>query len=62
MSWLAQERLDDEEKLWNAISWVPDLQCAWQISSNARDLIATISCGQCRPVSPKCMLEATMTA
>ena len=28
---LAQERLDDEEKLWNAIPWVPDLQCAWQI-------------------------------
>ena len=26
-----EERLDDEEKLWNAISWVPDLQCAWQI-------------------------------
>ena len=28
---LAQERLDEEEKLWNAIPWVPDLQCAWQI-------------------------------
>ena len=24
----AQERLDEEEKLWNAISWVPDLQSA----------------------------------
>ena len=28
---LAQERLDEEEKLRNAISWVPDLQCAQQI-------------------------------
>ena len=28
---LAQERLDEEEKLWNAIPLVPDLQCAWQI-------------------------------
>ena len=28
---LAQERLDEQEKLWNAIPWVPDLQCAWQI-------------------------------
>ena len=47
---LAQERLDDEERLWNAISWVPDLQCAWQILVQcARDLVATTSCGQCPP-------------
>ena len=28
---LIEERLDEERKLWQAISWVPDLQCAWQI-------------------------------
>ena len=27
---LTEERLDEERKLWQAISWVPDLQCAWQ--------------------------------
>ena len=24
-------RLEDEAKLWDALTWVPDLQCAWQI-------------------------------
>ena len=28
---LIEERLDEERKLWQAIPWVPDLQCAWQI-------------------------------
>ena len=25
------ERLEEEEKLWHAIHWIPDLQCAWQV-------------------------------
>ena len=25
------ERLDEERQFWEAIDWVPDLQCAWQI-------------------------------
>ena len=25
------ERIEEEEKLWNAIRWIPDLQCAWQV-------------------------------
>ena len=25
------ERLEEEDKLWNAIHWIPDLQCAWQV-------------------------------
>ena len=24
-------RLEEEDKLWRALSWVPDLQCAWQL-------------------------------
>ena len=24
-------RLEDEAKLWTALTWVPDLQCAWQV-------------------------------
>ena len=28
-----QQRLEDEGRLWEAIAWVPDLQCAWQILS-----------------------------
>ena len=28
---LIEERLDEERKLWQAISWVPDQQCAWKI-------------------------------
>ena len=27
---LIEERLDEERKLWQVISWVPDLQCAWR--------------------------------
>ena len=26
-----EARLADERLLWEAVSWVPDLQCAWQI-------------------------------
>ena len=26
-----ESRLEDERSLWEAVSWVPDLQCAWQI-------------------------------
>ena len=25
------ERLEEEDRLWEAIGWVPDAQCAWQI-------------------------------
>ena len=25
-------RWEEEDKLWRALSWVPDLQCAWQLS------------------------------
>ena len=28
---ITQQRLEDEGRLWKAIAWVPDLQCAWQI-------------------------------
>ena len=28
---ITQQRLEDEGRLWEAIAWVPDLQCAWQI-------------------------------
>ena len=28
---LTRDRLDEERLLWEAINWVPDLQCAWQI-------------------------------
>ena len=28
---VAQARLEEERRLWEAISWVPDTQCAWQI-------------------------------
>ena len=28
---LGVERLQEEQRLWEAVSWVPDLQCAWQI-------------------------------
>ena len=28
---LVDQRIQEEQKLWEAISWVPDLQCAWQI-------------------------------
>ena len=24
-------RLEEEDKLWEAIKWIPDLQCAWQV-------------------------------
>ena len=24
-------RLEDESKLWHAVEWIPDLQCAWQV-------------------------------
>ena len=24
-------RLEEEDKLWQAIKWIPDLQCAWQV-------------------------------
>ena len=26
-----EECIEEEEKLWNAIHWIPDLQCAWQV-------------------------------
>ena len=28
---MMEQRIQEEQKLWTAISWVPDLQCAWQI-------------------------------
>ena len=28
---LIEERLDEERKLWQAISWCRDIQCAWQM-------------------------------
>ena len=28
---LGVEWLQEEQRLWEAISWVPDVQCAWQI-------------------------------
>ena len=28
---LSEERISKEQRLWRAIAWVPDLQCAWQI-------------------------------
>ena len=34
-------RLEDEAKLWDAISWVPDLQSSWQVH------VATTSCELC---------------
>ena len=34
---LTEERLNEERKLWQAISWVPDLQCAWQILVQCAD-------------------------
>ena len=42
----AAERLEEEDKLWNAIHWIPDLQCAWQVlvqcaSPKCRHLIRT---------------------
>ena len=27
---VSDARLEEEHKLWNAIPWIPDLQCAWQ--------------------------------
>ena len=30
---VCEERLQQERELWEAIPWVPDLQCAWQVSS-----------------------------
>ena len=38
---LAQERLDEEEKLWNANPWVPDLQCGKNPRPTRGDLVAT---------------------
>ena len=26
-----EDCIEEEEKLWNAIHWIPDLQCAWQV-------------------------------
>ena len=28
---VCEERLQQERELWEAIPWVPDLQCAWQV-------------------------------
>ena len=28
---VVERRLEDEGKLWQAVTWVPDLQCGWQI-------------------------------
>ena len=28
---MATERLAEEQKLWEALAWIPDLQCAWQV-------------------------------
>ena len=28
---VSDARLEEEHKLWNAIPWIPDLQCAWQV-------------------------------
>ena len=36
------ERLVQEQKLWDALPWVPDVQCAWQ-----EDPDATTSCAHC---------------
>ena len=28
---VSDARLEEERKLWNAMTWMPDLQCAWQV-------------------------------
>ena len=33
---MATERLAEEQKLWEALAWIPDLQCAWQASAMCR--------------------------
>ena len=38
-------RLEDEAKLWDALTWVPDLQCAWKILLQCAGLGVTIFSG-----------------
>ena len=51
-------RLEDERSLWEAVSWVPDLQCAWQIILQC----ASPCSAQCHQVrwhsTPKAMTKA----
>ena len=28
---VSDRRLEEEQRLWDAIPWIPDLQCAWQV-------------------------------
>ena len=28
---VGDRRLEEEQRLWDAIPWIPDLQCAWQV-------------------------------
>ena len=42
-------RLEEEKKLWEAISWVPDLQSAWQILLQCAGPVATMFSERCPP-------------
>ena len=46
MSTFIERRLDDEQKLWDAIPSVPDLQCAWQVLLQCAGPVATTCCAQ----------------
>ena len=52
-------RLEEEHKLWEAVGWVPDAQCAWQIlvqcaRPRCHHLIKTMF-----PASQQCILQIT---
>ena len=42
---VSDARLEEEHKLWNAIPWIPDLQCAWQVLLQCA--VATMSSEPC---------------
>ena len=39
---VSDRRLEEEQRLWDAIPWIPDLQCAWQVLPQCAGLDATI--------------------
>ena len=58
---LGVERLQEEQRLWEAISWVPDLQCAWQCCSVHVPVVTTL-CAPSHPASPSSTRKATIEA
>ena len=40
---VSEDRLEEERRLWEAIPWVPDVQCGWQILLQCAGPVVTTS-------------------